>query len=83
MNANETNTNNKVVEFVSKSCDEIHFPLMGVEGATLEEIDSNNATLVNQYLLTHDVATFVDASWNGGKIVILRKSANRYSIPSH
>ena len=56
---------------------------MGVEGATLEEIDSNNVTLVNQYLLTHDVATFVDASWNGGKIVILRKSANRYSIPSH
>ena len=68
--------NHTEIEFMSKSCDSVKMPLMGIAGAKLEEINTNDTDQVEAYLKDHDEATFVHDDWGGSKVVIKRKQAH-------
>ena len=82
----ENNNATKIITFETVSCDEFKFDLLGIHGAFLEEISSNDTMAINEYLSSNENATFSHPDWGNSTIRITRiqdnsiRSTGTYSI---
>ena len=72
----ETNDANKIITFETNSCDEFKFDLMGIYGAFLDNINSNDSMAINEYLSSNENATFSHPDWGNSKIRVSRTQGN-------